>query len=77
MNSLMLCPWCGKELEEGTFRSRGGNCFLPLHEKVPLTYLESSLEKRNAISLPPYPLNSTSYPTAYVCRFCKKIIIPY
>jgi len=77
--NLQVCPWCGGELEEGTFRSRGGNYFLPLHEKTPKLYTSASMKKRNAIPLPPAfaDVSSTSYPTAYVCHLCKKIVISF
>ena len=47
------CPNCGGEIEKGTFRSRGGNFFLPKGEKAPFLYSENSMTKRNAILLPP------------------------
>lgn len=76
--NLNLCPWCGKKLEEGTFQSRGGNYFLPQNEPKPLLYSKESMEKRNAILLPPHFLFlPIEYPKAYTCRSCKKIVIPY
>ena len=30
----MNCPWCGAEMEEGRFHSRGGNYYLPEGRKV-------------------------------------------
>ncbi|MBZ4665204.1 PF20097 family protein [Mahella sp.] len=76
-NEIETCPWCGKKMERGTFRSRGGNYFLPMGEKVPLTYFNCSMEKRNAIPFPPFIMGPISYPIAFVCRSCRKIIIPY
>ena len=77
MKQLQLCPWCQNKLEEGTLRSRGGNYFLPLNETIPATYMKTSMDKSNAISLPPYPLGDSSYPKAFVCRHCGVILIPY
>jgi hypothetical protein len=78
-NENRICPWCGGDLESGTFRSRGGNYFLPEGEKMPLTYSYASMEKRNAVKLPPFFLSfpPDDWPKAYVCRNCRKIIIPY
>ncbi len=50
-----ICPYCGRELEQGTFHSRGGNYFLPNGEKTPSFYTEKAMEKRKAILLPPDP----------------------
>lgn len=50
-----ICPYCGCELEQGTFHSRGGNYFLPNGEKTPSFYTEKAMEKRKAILLPPDP----------------------
>ena len=73
------CPNYGGEIEKGTFRSRGGNFFLPEGEKTPIWYTEKSMKKRNAIYLPPYFLSSPpiQWPEAYVCRNCKIVIFPY
>ena len=43
-----ICPFCGCELEQGTFHSRGGNYFLPNGEKTPSFYTEKAMEKRKA-----------------------------
>ena len=75
------CPNCGGEIEKGTFRSRGGNFFLPEGEKTPLWFTEKSMAKRNAIYLPPYFYETLSitveWPEAYACRNCKIVIFPY
>ncbi len=77
-----LCPWCSEPLEAGTFRSRGGNYFLPEGERTPLLYTKSSMNKRRAVPVEPFlfasalPASGAS-PEAYVCRRCHKIIIPY
>ena len=73
------CPYCGRELEQGTFHSRGGNYFLPNGEKTPSFYTEKATEKRKAILLPPdaFSAERPQYPDAYLCRACQKIIIPY
>lgn len=75
------CPYCGGELEKGIFRSRGGNFFQPDNRKVPAILTKSNLEKAGCIPLPPSPyghsFSHVHWPAAYVCRSCKKIIIPY
>ena len=72
------CPYCGAEMETGILHHRGG-FFLPEGEKMPWTYFEKSLKKRNAIELPLDDGFSfvPEYPKAYACRKCKKIIVPY
>lgn len=75
---LEFCPWCGEKLEKGSFRSKGGNYFLPEVEKMPLFFTSKYLKKVNAVFLPPdvwefWPRN----PEAFLCRNCRKIIIPY
>lgn len=73
-----LCSWCGNELEVGTFQSRGGNYFLPQNQTKPHFYSKDSMNKHNAILLPPDSLSlPIDYPKAYACRSCKKIVIPY
>jgi len=73
----MNCPWCGSPLEQGTIKSRGSNYFLPDDEDMPLFYSISSVEKRRGVLLPPSPLDSTDKLKAFICRNCKKIVIPY
>lgn len=77
MSAMEMCPWCGHELEEGTFRSRGCNFFLPINKKLPLLYTAKSMAKKNAVPLPPSLVGDPVWPTAFICRNCKKIIIPY
>lgn len=75
---LKKCPYCGEKLEEGTLRGRGGNFFLPLDGKAPLTYSRKAMEKQGAVLLP--PSNYSLYPkrpTAFVCRGCKMILLPF
>ena len=76
-NQVAKCPWCNQDLEHGTFRSRGGNYFLPDGNKTPNFFTIQSMKRKNAIMLPPYPIGDASMPEAYVCRGCQKIIIPY
>ena len=75
----MQCPFCGNEMEHGTLRSRGSNYFLPDGQRTPTFYTASSLEKRDAIPLPPDPLglDTTTWPEAYCCRNCRKLIVSY
>lgn len=78
MPKIETCPWCGQEMEEGTLRSKGGNYFLPINENMPWTYSAKSMAKKNAVSLPPDILDDPlTWPAAFICRNCKKIIIPY
>ena len=76
----MVCPWWGREMEQGELHSRGGTYFLPEGEKTPKLYTESSMKKKNAILFPP-DVNSLDWhpdvPVAYVCRQCHKLVIPY
>ena len=78
------CPWCGGELEPGTFRSGGGgNYFLPEGEKPTRMrfYTYDYIRRVNAIALPPDPYGGVfekpEWPKAQACRNCKKIIISY
>lgn len=75
----MECPWCGSLLEPGTFESRGSNYFRPENQARPKWYSESAMEKANCIMLPPspYAFLAKDWPKAYVCRHCRRIIIPY
>jgi hypothetical protein len=76
----VLCPFCSKEMEEGTLRSRGGNYFLPDGQKEPWLYREKSFDRVNAVALPPSPYTMSfqpEWPKAYCCRECHKIIIDY
>lgn len=74
----MKCPYCGRDMEHGEVRSRGGMFFLPEGESTPKLYTQSEMNKHRAIYLPPYMLDiRAEYPTAYVCRACCKIIVEY
>ena len=74
----MKCPYCGKEMEKGELRSRGGLFFLPEGEGLPKLYTKREMEKHNAVYLPPYLLDvKAEFPTAYLCRDCSKIVIEY
>lgn len=73
------CPYCGGNLEKGKLISRGGNFFLPDGEKTPTLFTKKSMNKSRAILLPPDIVSDgdVQFPVGYVCRVCKKIIIPY
>ena len=78
------CPWCGGELEKGSFRSGGGgNYFLPEGEKPCRTrfYTYDYISRVNAIPLAPDPygglFQKVEWPKACACRSCHKIIISY
>lgn len=77
----MNCPNCGKEMQKGTLHSRGCNYFLPDGENTPWVYTKASLEKHNAIQLPPYPytldFSVGDWPEAHACRDCRQIILKY
>lgn len=76
--NLKRCPWCRNELEEGIFRSRGGNYFQPINESAPWLYTKKLADKHKGIMLKPDPTSPTvEFPKAYTCRNCKRIIIPY
>ena len=74
----MNCPICGLEMEKGELHSRGGVFFLPEGETMPKLYTQKEMERHRAISLPPYLLREPGdYPTACVCRACRKVIIDF
>lgn len=75
--NLQICPYCKGELEPGRFRSRGANYFLPDGQRPPLWYIRKELEAHNCIMFPPDIIRGGPEPTAYVCRHCKKMIIPF
>jgi len=75
----MNCPWCGAEMEEGRFHSRGGNHYLPEGRKV--TWLtEKAISAQGGILFPPDFLAPTlhpEHPKAWHCRTCRKLVLPY
>jgi len=75
----MKCPWCGTEMEEGCFYSRGGNHYLPEGRKVKwLT--EKAISEQGGILFPPDFLALTLHPEnpkAWHCRTCRKLVLPY
>lgn len=71
----MECPYCHSGMECGEFHSKGGVYFLPDGERMPSLYTEKEMKKRNAIAFPPYILGDKTFPKAYVCRNCKKLIM--
>lgn len=77
--NITNCPYCGRELEPGTFRSRGANYFRPDNQRPPLWYTRKSLEACNCIMFPPdiFLWGNKEHPVAYVCRHCKKMIVPF
>ena len=81
MNEIMKltrCPFCEGVWEKGELKSRGGVYFLPEGEKMPALAIESSYEKRRAISVPPFPLeHPPHFPCALACRNCGVILVDY
>ena len=77
--NFQKCLYCGGNIEEGTFRSGGGNYFLPKGEKPPSLYSKSAMSKKRAVLLPPeiFSVGNHQWPAAFLCRNCKIIIIPY
>lgn len=74
----MKCPYCSREMECGTLRSRGGIFFLPDGEASPLFYTDKAMAKHNAVKLPPnLPFPGVEFPVAYACRACSKLLIEY
>lgn len=74
----MICPCCGYVMEKGQLRSRGGVFFLPEGEGLPLLYTNHEMNKHRCVYLPPYMLSVPAvYPTAYICRSCRKIVLDY
>ena len=72
----MNCPYCDREMESGKLKSKGGVYFLPEGEKNPMLYTRGEMSKHRAISFPPFVLDMfPEYPTAFVCRDCKKLIL--
>ena len=76
----MECPYCGNALESGIFESRGCNYFRPENQSRPRWYSLLAMERVGCIMLPPSPYRlfpGDDMLKAYVCRQCRKIIIPY
>ncbi|HIT33007.1 MAG TPA: hypothetical protein IAC31_00030 [Candidatus Faecousia intestinigallinarum] len=75
------CIWCGREMERGTLVNQCARAiFLPTGTSIPRFYTQKALDKRNCIPLTPLneaPHAPEEFPTAYVCRNCRKIVIPY
>ena len=74
------CPYCGIEMEKGTFHSRGMNSFWPDGER-PGWYSKKAMKKSRCIMLPPDPYRLSVLADerlyGYLCRRCKMIMIPY
>ena len=71
------CPYCGEELEQGILWHRG-SFFLPDGEKIPPIFSEKAMKKARAVELPVSEFSfRPDFPTAYICRKCRKITIPY
>jgi len=65
-------------MEEGRLRASPKSYFLPLGEKKPIN--PHILNDSKAISFAPPPMSisaSADYPIAFVCRSCKKLIMPF
>lgn len=70
---VFTCPWCGAELEKGTF---GGAryAFMKDGEEIPYPNpFKPLIENESGI----YIHNWSGKPVAYACRQCRKIILPY
>lgn len=79
-NRSETCPWCGADMEAGTWRSRGCNYFQPDDQKPAHFFMKSQIEKHGGIMLTPSPYDLTleiDWPKGFVCRKCKKIVVPY
>ena len=80
MNNTQVCPWCGAEMEAGTWRSRGSNFFQPDSKEPASLYTESQILKHGGIPLPPSPYQTafqSEWPKGFICRQCRKIVISY
>lgn len=78
-NVAVRCGWCGGEMEQGYLASMNVH-YIPEGESPPLINTKKQMEKHNCIPLIPTPGLCTlgkSSVVAYVCRTCKKIVIPY
>ncbi len=68
----MLCPYCNKEMETGSFQSKYVIAWLPTTKRKTVAWYEpgevelsnDSFFKSNAV-------------TAYLCRECKKVMIDF
>lgn len=76
---VVHCGWCGEEMEQGYLASMNVH-YIPAGELTPLANTKKQMEKHNCIPLIPTPglsnLGKCSV-IAYVCRTCKKIVVPY
>lgn len=75
------CPYCGKDMESGVFRSRGSNYFQPDGVKPPFIYVTKWMFEKGCIPFPPDPLTAVGidlpHPKGYLCRSCKRVILLY
>lgn len=72
------CPYCGGELERGRIYKNGRLLFRPDGKRYPLWQTKSGCEKAGSILLAPVSFDNDKFtPVAYVCRSCKKLIMPY
>ena len=72
----MKCPFCGQEMEQGSFEAAADCSFLP-EGKASRLYTWREMKHR-AVYLPPYALRWwADYRAAQICRFCSKIVVDY
>lgn len=70
----LRCPWCGGPLEKGQLRAPT-YVYIKDGGEIPLFYnvFKTQVEGEEYIAF----RNWTEAPTAYACRSCRKIILPY
>lgn len=78
-DAVIRCVWCGGEMERGYLCGHFGVHFRPADSSYPGLYTKKQLEKHRCISLIPNFDEGwfSDAPIAYVCRTCKKIVVPY
>lgn len=69
----MLCPYCNKEMETGSFQSRYAIEWLPTTKRG----LAAIGTWPESVTLGDVGFFSPSAVTAYHCRSCKKVVIDY
>lgn len=76
----MNCPYCGNEMAVGEVRNVQGSMIYwqPLTDELLKTRAtKAAVEKHGGVVLVTGQRNFTELPKAYVCKACKKCILPF
>ncbi len=70
------CQYCGAPLEKGSIHLYTQSFFLPDGQEVPDWITGKAIAGQGGVMLKS-PMGPLDNPTAYICRTCRKLVVPF